>query len=294
MITPYQMDNIKKKFFQYSVNTKRMAEITPERLEEIKEDIKFFDEKIYTKPIKGDIRANKLERYYRAASYIIGRRDYTFDERAAFLIMASDPELVMYKGYKALDLTSNKVIEEIEDDKERISAVQRNELIIDEYASEVRNQIGFYEPKLVKFEEMFFKKFVKEFIPHSGKDFGNELFLLRHSFDKITPADYLQVKDAVKKYKEEVENIDIKTAIYHILFQNNLLGLRTNEQLLLFFILVIDPELDFYQIYLEESMWDKIEERTLEEKGYFNKYLYVIERDYDVAFNPEDKRKRLW
>ena len=62
----------------------------------------------------------------------------------------------------------------------------------------------------------------------------------------------------------------------------------------LFFILAVDPELDYLNIYDDECMWDKIEERIREEKEYFNKDLIFVEKDYCEAFGLENKRKNLW
>ena len=47
-------------------------------------------------------------------------------------------------------------------------------------------------------------------------------------------------------------------------------------------------------IYDDECMWDKIEERIREEKEYFNKDLIFVEKDYCESFGLENKRKNLW
>lgn len=292
MFTPEKMQQIKCKFFQYDVGYKKFGAVTKERLDEIKKDIEDFENKILDSTYKK--KSFRLDRYYRILAYLSTRRDYTYDEKVAFVLLSCDPELSLYKGYRALDFQSSATIEAMEDPKDQVRAKEYNELLFTELGAEVRSQIGFYEPKLLKYEEAFFKKFVKELIPYSGKDYGDNLFKLPHDFTQMTPTEYLFCKSQVSKYLTRVENVDIKTAIYHILYQPDLLRLFSNEQRLLFFILAVDPELEFYQIYLDECIWDKIEARTKEEKGYFNENLYIIERDYFRAFQPEDIKKKLW
>lgn len=292
MFTPEKMNQIKGKFYQYDVEYKKFNDVTKERLEEIKKDIKNFENRILNDTYKK--KTFRLDRYYRILAYLSTKRDYTYDEKVAFVLLSCDPDLAFYKGYKSLDFQSSAKIEAMEDPEEQLHAKEYNNLLFAELAAEVRIQIGFYEPKLLKYEEAFFKKFTRELIPYSGKDYGNILFKLPHDFTQMTPAEYLFCKLQVSRYLSKVENIDIKTAIYHILFQPELLRLFSNEQRLLFFILAVDPELEFYQIYLDECTWNKIEARSKDEKGYFNENLYIVEKDYFKAFQPEDIKKKLW
>ena len=143
MITPYQMEQIKCKFFQYDVGYKKFQGITTERLEEIKKDIERFEE--ITFDPKRSKYEGKLDRYYRILAHLTTRRDYTFDEKVAFVIMACDPNQVLYVDYKKFDIQSNASIEKIEDQEEKIAAKQYNDMLITELASGVRDKIGFYD-----------------------------------------------------------------------------------------------------------------------------------------------------
>ena len=212
MITPYQMEQIKCKFFQYDVGYKKFQGITTERLEEIKKDIERFEE--ITFDPKRSKYEGKLDRYYRILAHLTTRRDYTFDEKVAFVIMACDPNQVLYVDYKKFDIQSNASIEKIEDQEEKIAAKQYNDMLITELASGVRDKIGFYEPKLLRFEEGFYKKFTKELIPYSGKDYGDTLFKLPHDFTSMSATDYLFCKSQVSRYLSKVENVDIDDLQY--------------------------------------------------------------------------------
>ena len=293
MVTPYAMEQIKNRFYQYAVKTKNMKEITEERLEEVKSDLEVYKERI----LNGDNKRSpmyKLDRYYNCLRYVDGKRHYTFDEKMAFVINLVDPDCTMYIAYRALDIIPKEEIEAMEDPKEQTAAKLKNDITIGEYQSAMRAELGFYEGRLVKFEEQYYKRFIKKFIPFAGKDYSDVLFTSQHDFSNITTFQYLRVKEKALDYIEKVGQTDPKTIIYHLLFQNNLLRLYTSEEKLLFFIMVYDPELDHLNIYDDECMWDKIEEKIREEKGYFNRNLIIIEKEYCKAFDLQSKRKNLW
>lgn len=293
MITPYAMEAIKNRFYQYAVKTKNMKEVTDDRIEAIESVLANYRERF----LDGDTKTGsmyKLERYYNALRYVDGRRDFTFDEKMIFVIKLVDPECKMYRLYRALDITTNSEIAAIEDKKEQAAAKLKQEITINEFQAAVRSELGFYEGKLIKFEEHYFKKFIKEFVDKCSKDYGNVFFSRERDFSKMIPAQYMRVRSIVSDYLTKVGTVDPKTVIFHVIYQNNLLKLYSVEEQLLFFILAVDPELDYLNIYDDECMWDKIEERIREEKEYFNKDLIFVEKDYCEAFGLENKRKNLW
>ena len=84
-----------------------------------------------------------------------------------------------------------------------------------------------------------------------------------------------------------------KTAIYSVINQAKLLGLKNAVEQLTLFILLIDNDLDMLRIYDEESKTDIIERRITEQFGYYHKELLRLEKKYHKRFCP-DKPISLW
>lgn len=291
MFTEIQMMKLKEKFYMQARQFNKFDGIDKKILESIDKRIEQF-EKVYLKDLK--IHAYyKLEKYYTVIRYLAYNTEMSFDEKAIFLIKMCDPSCLIYNNYKALELTPLKVIEGITDEKEKAEKEANNEREIISYKNATRSQIGFFEAKLLKIEELYIKKLKKEFIPNCAKDYGDTLFIGDYDFYSIDQADYARIKTTVKDYLDTVDNPDLKTTIYHILYQNNLLGLRNLTEQLLFFILATDPNLEFLTIYYEECNWSYIKERSLLEHGYYSKHLFKVEENYAKAFEVQHKLN-LW
>ena len=84
-----------------------------------------------------------------------------------------------------------------------------------------------------------------------------------------------------------------KIATYSITNQKQLLGLKTLAEQFAFFILITDRDLDMLRIYEEESMMPTVEERIIEEFGYYNKDLLTLEKLFHTRFCP-DKKLSIW
>ena len=55
------------------------------------------------------------------------------------------------------------------------------------------------------------------------------------------------------------------------------------------FVMLVDPELNMLKIYYDESMYQKMEERSLEELGFYNPELIRLEVEHHRTFTPEKK-----
>ena len=84
-----------------------------------------------------------------------------------------------------------------------------------------------------------------------------------------------------------------KIATYITTNQMQLIGLNTFAEQLAFYILVVDPNLDMLRIYEEESMIPNVEERIIEEFGYYNAELIKIEKKFHQRFCPS-KKLSVW
>ncbi len=228
-------------------------------------------------------------------SYNIHSIFRTWDERLAFLILATDPNLVSYREYLKTDIPSMSSIERIENEKERNQALQSRHKILIDMETRIREQIGFYDAKLVKFEEVFFKKFHadKELITDVKQNNINHLLSYSkylRNFNSITDERYQELVSIAQIWLSMIpEGQNSRTAAYSVLNQKDLIGLQTLAEQYALYILITDPDLDMLRIFEEESFMPKVQERIEEEFGYYNQTMLRLERQFHEQFCPEKK-----
>ncbi len=217
----------------------------------------------------------------------------------AYLIMAVDPELITFKEFLKIDLQTIEEIAALESPKERNRLFNERNQTLNAYESTVRSQIGFFDAKLLKFEELFFKRFYneKELITQVGQHNEDRFLLLSsliQSFDSISDERYQELVEKAKLWLSLVpEQYRTKIATYSASNQKKLIGLNTLAEQFAFYILVIDGNLDMLRIHEEESMMPIVEERIKKEFGYYNKALLTLERKFHKRFCP-DKKLSIW
>ncbi len=195
----------------------------------------------------------------------------TFDKKVIFLIFALDPDLLMYKIYLS---TGNN-------DKE--------------YNKKL-SVIGINDNKILKYEEMFFNRFLKDKTIIKGVKLNQVSSLMSYSnfiksFKSITDEKYETLCALAKKWLEEniydEYNTTISTAVFNIMKQHKLLGLNSLQEQFCFFILLIDHDLEFLKIYEEESRIDNIKIRIKERFSFYHHDLIRIEKLYHERFCPD-------
>lgn len=297
------LDSYRTKLFQRERDSKRFLELS-------EEDLVLLSKKVYKKEeimddvlLQGTKKMSNLERYRRTLQYLtsplIGLEFRTFDERIAFLIMMVDPNLVTFKEFLKTDLISLEEIEKVADDKEKCRLRNIRSQTISAYEASVREKIGFYDVKLLKYEELYFKRFfgekelVTEVNSHNQDSFIKRSKLLK-DFNSISDERYERLTDLAQIWLSVApDKFNSKVATYSVTNQKKLLGLNNLAEQLTLFILLVDPNLNMLKIYEEECMIKNTERRTIEEFGYFNMDLIALERKYHDRFCP-NKQVSIW
>lgn len=297
------LDSYRTKLFQRERDSKRFLELS-------EEDLVLLSKKVYKKEeimddvlLLGTKKMSNLERYRRTLQYLtsplIGLEFRTFDERIAFLIMMVDPNLVTFKEFLKTDLISLEEIEKAADDKEKCRLRNIRSQTIAAYETSVREKIGFYDVKLLKYEELYFKRFfgekelVTEVNSHNQDSFIKRSKLLK-DFNSISDERYERLTDLAQIWLSVApDKFNSKVATYSVTNQKKLLGLNNLAEQLTLFILLVDPNLNMLKIYEEECMIKNTERRTIEEFGYFNMDLIALERKYHDRFCP-NKQVSIW
>ena len=291
------IEHYKTKFYQKENQSKRFSELTEEGLVEIVK-------RIYRKQeLREETKAIKLERYINTLIYLTNPNIHfdlkTYDERLAYLIMTVDPDLVTFKEFLKIHLPGLSAIASIEDTKERTRALEERHQILQTFETSVREQIGFYDVKLLKYEEQFFKKFYnqKELITQVGQHNEDSFLLLAGLIDSFKNVSDERHQELIEKAQLWISMVPdkykTKTATYSASKQKDLLGLKNLSEQFIFYILAVDPNLDMLRIYEEESMYPNMEERITEQFGYYNPTLIHLEKKYHDRFCP-NKQISIW
>ena len=297
------LDSYRTKLFQRERDSKSFLELS-------EEDLVLLTKKVYKKEelmddvlLQGTKKMSNLERYRRTLQYLtsplIGLEFRTFDERIAFLIMMVDPNLVTFKEFLKTDLISLEEIEKVADDKEKCRLINKRKKAISEYESRVREKIGFYDPKLLKYEDLYFKRFfgekelITEVLNNNQDSFMKKVKYLKN-FDSISDERYEELKEVAQTWLSFVpDKYNSKVATYSVTNQRNLLGLNTLAEQMALFILLVDGSLDMLRIHEEECRIKNTERRTIEEFGYYNPELLILERKFHTRFCP-NKQISIW
>ena len=84
-----------------------------------------------------------------------------------------------------------------------------------------------------------------------------------------------------------------RVATYSVTSQRDLLGLNTLAEQMTLFILLVDGNLDMLRIHEEECRMKNTERRIIEEFGYYNPELLILERKFHTRFCP-NKQISIW
>lgn len=277
-------------------------ELSEEQLSILAKNVYRRLESISTLSEKAD-KKSKLELYQNTLQYLTTPPVYlnlrTFDERIAYLIMMTDPNLVTFKEFLKTDLISLSDIDKTESQKEKNVLRKTREQTISTYKSIVREKIGFFDVKLLKYEELFFKRFFneKELVTEVGSNNQDSLITkakFLKDFNSISDDRYEELVSVAQTWLSLIpDKYNSKVATYSVTKQKKLLGLTNSTEQLALFILLVDSNLDMLKIYEEECTFENIEERIINNFGYFNKDLIALERKFHDRFCP-DKELSVW
>ena len=237
--------------------------------------------------------------YREALDYVTNAGAYrnlkNFDEKVFFFINLVDPDLVSYYTYVTTEILSKKDLAAITERKDLDKAIELRRQQVALLEDQIRAKIGFYDPALIKYEDIYRKAFIKEEFFMEDIKISQIPFLLTFvnhiaNFDKINDERFECLVEKAQMWLSLVaDSRDANSLAYNIIKQNHLLKLRNAEECLIFFIAAIDPELKALKIYEEESRTDKMKERMQNELGFYDLNLVRAETLYHRRFTPDLK-----
>ena len=271
------IEHYRTKFYQKETSSRGFTELSEEQLLALAKKIYIIQDEEVKELLPKSEKTAKFEKYQRVLQHLtnpyIHLEFKTFDERVAYLIMMTDPNLVTFKEFLKLDLISLAEISKASSDKERERLKTKRKQTLAAFESAVREQIGFCDIKLLKFEKLFFKRYFneKELITEVGGNYqdaiiSNAKFL--RNFNSISDERYETLVSIAQTWLSLAPNeYNSKVAAYSLTEQKELLGLKGLAEQLALFILLIDGDLDMLRIYEEESTMPNVIKRITEQFG---------------------------
>lgn len=295
MIYYSQIDVARKRLYANDIHFNDFKDIDELEVNRIRDLVKSEDKELFS--ILPDYLhlGKKIAKYLAVMRYLGSTNTNdnlpTYDAKIVFLIEAIDPNLEMYKAYLEYPVISKSQIASEEKRAKQMILMQKFSNQKGEIEDKIRLKVGFYDAKLLNYEATYFKNIRRneELIPTINNPYFDKLapiFQSSNRFKDITKSDneglILKAEDYLSKY-----GANINTLSFHLLFQPELLGLNSIDEIIIFFILVMDKNLKVLDIYNAESVWDEVKRRILEEVGYYNKDLVLLEKAYQEKFVPD-------
>lgn len=203
----------------------------------------------------------------------------TFDEKIIFLIEAIDPDLKIYFYF----LTNGFSLSNDEKTKDE----RARDLI-----SFIKKAIGAFDVQFLKYEELYFDKFLKNssIISNVNRDYTTRFFASLKDIKGLETVNDFQFQFLLRKVDIFFANCNNpknpNTVCYNLYNQNSILEIWAPIHRAIFFIQVIDPDLNILKIYNEECHISKVQERMLQEFGFYNEDIIKFEQAYQRKFFP--------
>lgn len=295
MILSSEIEIAKKRIYSNYSKSKGFALIDEAELKRIRDLVKETNETHFSH-ITYRRNHNKITEKYLAVMRYIGSSNTngdlpTYDSKIAFLIETLDPSLEMLKIYFEHTFITETQISNEKDDQKKDDMIKSFEIQEGLIENNIRKKLGFFDKNILRYEVKYFKAIRKfdELILNIKHDYFSKMLNLLDSirdFDGVTKEEneriILRAEDYLSKYGKPALN----NLAFQLIWQKELLGLSNFKEVIIFFILIMDKDLKLLDIYNEEAPWDNIENRSMEEFGFYNKNLILLEKDYQERFVP--------
>lgn len=282
-------DFIKRKFYMKDINYTGFSSFNEESLKKVNQGIEIISKKFKEKKENiHNLSSLETNKYIEFLSYFCNSNNYTYDEKIYMLITIFDPNLFMYKLFMKTNFISSLDIQQAKSMEEKIELKRQKQIILDEYKEQVRKQIGFYEPSLVKYEKDYYFRFLNHeyALDNTLNFFYDDPNIDFNSLSEEDKERINKIADTyVSKFGKNPEKL--KKLLINDLYSFNL---KNNTEAAYMFIMSLDPNLNLLDIYIMESRWDHIKEECLREYGFFSAELINIENKYNNSLGPNKKK----
>lgn len=272
----------RRKFYSSAKDFSYFSEIGNKEIEKVKEVIASeFPESEY--PL------NSYKRYMAVIKFLLNpkQKDFTtFDEKILFLIQAMDPGLFIYLYYLSVGYSAYASDEDKDQKEEKLVAF-------------IETVLGTFDVQFLKYEELYLLCILKseEIVSNVNTDFSSKFFPIFKSvtsLDDVSDNEFRFISQKADYFRSVCEDpYNINTICYNLYNPHSILAMHHELYMLIFFIMIIDPDLEALKIYAEESNVARIRERLLAQFGFYHEDFIKAEEIYRRRFFPE-RRVSEW
>ncbi len=259
-------------------------------------DIAKIDELIKARTDESS-KETPTQKYYSVLAFLTHSRIHSIipnpDCYALYLIKALDEDLVALKTYLSYSIPSLSETE-LPSESLRATLQEKSQNAQKKAITSIRRKIGFFNKNLIKFEYAYFNKYIrtKQLLSIDHQESLNHLlgYVKKGlSLDSISDEDIKRLFDITVWYQDTNLSPNFQNVAFNIVYQSQLLGLKTVAEQLAFLIMNCDQNLVLLRIYEEESRLSEIKKRAIEELGFYDPRLITLEASYQKRIMPDTK-----
>jgi len=295
VILASQIEIARKRLYANDTKFNNFENIDNAELKRIKELAKQTDTTLFSYLPHHPYLSQKFEKYLAVLQYLGSTNTNNdlpnYDAKIVFLIEAVDPNLTLYKAYLEYPVILKSQIAAEENLAKKFELEHLFKRQNGAIESKIRSKAEFYDVQMLNYEAKYFKKIrchdeLLTNVNHAYFNIFAKRFENSNKFSGISQEtnDILCLK--AEEYLGQCE-VNLNTLSYQLLFQPEILGLNSLDEIIIFFILVIDKDLKLLDIYNEEAKWTEIKKRALREMSFYNPKLLYLEKIYQERFVPD-------
>ncbi len=288
------LPSLQKQFYSREVNFNYFKGLTDKDIKELSAKAQIRNERL--KERIGFPNYIKLENYISVLRYLNNAKTSidldSFDKKILFFVLSVDPEFKAYDLYLKSRIVPIQEIE-LSTGIQQYYAIETSKRAFKDYQSKVQEELGFYDSELLKYESLLKQTIMKDNHFLNGVNIPSKRSITRKA-DTIEDLNFINPMrlEAIKKlverwYTEATDPSDLNSLAYNILNNKEVIPFLSDQEQVLLFTLVGDPDLKLLSIYEEESTQQKISERALNEVGFYSKGMINFEKLYHKQFEPE-------
>lgn len=216
------------------------------------------------------------------------------DQRMILFILLMDPELEIYNVYMKNPRYNKKEIDEETDKTNQNYMYQNNYRSTRNIEYILKFYLGCVDERLIEYEIAYKNNVLCKGIINKDVHVDQTKKLLRMSdnivsLEEIDNDRFLKLMMIANRLKEEIVPLSLTILSNAIINQRDILGINSELEQVILFLLVSDPDYHLIDIYEEESRYQNIERRAKNELGYYNKSLIKIEKMMLCSFHVTKK-----
>ncbi|MDE5630860.1 MAG: hypothetical protein K2I70_04595, partial [Bacilli bacterium] len=222
------------------------------------------------------------------------RKIITCDQRMFLFIMLMDENLEIYDIYMRHPLHSDEEIAQEVDEFNKNHLIQENIRRKRVIKKTLKDILGIEDEMIIQYEVDYRNNILyrDKINVDACKDLSSNILKLAEritSLDEITDERFIVLVDIAKKMKDDIKPLNASVLTNALLKQYDLLGINVGTEQVLLYLLIRDEFFHLIDIYEEESRYQHIKLRALDELGFYSKNLIYIEKMMIERFYPSKK-----